>query len=163
VVFATVILVGIGKVRRGLLGRVRTWKGHGFLVGLKEELIQLTRGIGLGAGALTGLAYAVYFAQTALLAQALGLALSVPDVVAAIVLVGLASFLPISVAGLGTREGLLALIMGHRGIPHSLEAALAYSGLFFLFCFAVPAALGFACWLKNPLSLAALRQPAVQE
>jgi hypothetical protein len=36
--------------------------------------------------------------------------------------------------------------------------ALAYSGLFFGFCFAVPALMGFACWLKNPLSLAELRK-----
>ena len=36
--------------------------------------------------------------------------------------------------------------------------ALAYSGLFFGFCFVVPALIGFACWLKNPLSLAELRK-----
>ena len=78
--------------------------------------------------------------------------------VAAIVLVGLAAFLPISVAGFGTREGLLALVFAHRAVPDSLEMALAYSGLFFGFCFAVPALMGFACWLKNPLSLAELRK-----
>ena len=132
-------------------------RAFAFLLGLKDEVVHLVRGAGPGAALLTLLGFAVYFTQTVLLARALGLMLAPGDVVAAIVLVGLAAFLPISVAGFGTREGLLALVFAHRAVPNSLEMALAYSGLFFGFCFAVPALMGFACWLKNPLSLAELK------
>ena len=158
------LYLGSGLAFALLLGHAadfKSWfkarKEFGFLLGLKEEIGRLLRVAGPGAALLTLLAYAVYFAQTVLMARAMGLALAPGDVVAAIVLVGLAAFLPISVAGFGTREGLLALIFAHRVVPNSLEMALAYSGLFFGFCFAVPALMGFACWLKNPLSLAELR------
>lgn len=143
---------------RAPLGRLAA-----FLRRMGRQVGVLFRAAGKSALALTLLAYAIYFAQTICIAQALYLPLSAADVVASIALVGLASFLPLSVAGLGTREGLLALIMAHRAVPESLEAALAYSALFFAFCFAVPGLLGFACFWARPLSLQALRGSASRE
>lgn len=128
-----------------------------FMAALRDELKHLTRAVGLGAVGLTVAAYIIYFAQTVCLARAMHLPLTEADVVAAIVLVGLASFLPLSVAGLGTREGILALVMARRGVPDGLEAALAYSALFFSFCFVVPGVMGFICFWARPLSLATLR------
>lgn len=159
--------VGAGCVRLML----RTQLSHAgtlvrlkaFLGGMGDQVSMLFRAVGKSALALTLLAYIIYFAQTICIARALYLPLSAADVVAAIVLVGLASFLPLSVAGLGTREGLLALIMAHRAVPESLEAALAYSALFFAFCFAIPGLLGFACFWARPLSLGALRNTASSE
>ncbi len=138
--------------KSALLGR-----GIGFIAALRDELKHLTRAAGLGAVVLTIIAYSIYFAQTIYMARALHLPLTEVDIVAAIVLVGLASFLPLSVAGLGTREGILALVMARRGVPDGLEVALAYSALFFSFCFVVPGVMGFACFWARPLSLAALR------
>ena len=149
---------GIADIKSWLSAR----KGIAFLLALKDEIAQLLRAVGVRALILTALAYSVYFAQTLLMAEALGLALAPRDMIAAIVLVGIAAFLPVSVAGFGTREGLLALIFAHRAIPNSLEMALAFSGLFFAFCFVVPALMGFACWLKNPLSLSDLKASAVK-
>ena len=152
-------LVAKGWNPEGAFGRwLRNRRLFAFVGNLKEEASGLLNRAGIGAFLLTLLAYSVYFTQTALLARALGLELSVADVSAAIVLVGLAAFLPISVAGLGTREGILALIMARKGIPDSLETALMFSGLFFSFCFVVPGMIGFACWLKNPLPLTVLKQ-----
>jgi uncharacterized protein (TIRG00374 family) len=128
-----------------------------FIATLRGELRHLTRAVSWGAWGLTFLAYSIYFTQTVYLARAMHLPLTEADVVAAIVLVGLASFLPLSVAGLGTREGILALVMARRAVPDSLEAALAFSALFFLFCFVVPGLMGFACFWARPFSLDALR------
>jgi uncharacterized protein (TIRG00374 family) len=128
-----------------------------FIAALRDEFASLTRVVGFGAIALTLVAYALYFAQTVYIARAMHLSLSNADIVAAIVLVGLASFLPISVAGLGTREGILTLVLARRAIPDGLEAALTYSALFFSFCFVVPGLMGFACFWARPISLDALR------
>lgn len=132
--------------------RIQRHRAYQFARGLKTELQGLVGWVGLWAFVLTVLAYGLYFAQTLLLAQAIGLALSAADVTAAIVLVGLASFLPISIAGLGTREGILILVMAQKAIPNSIETALAYSGIFFAFCFVLPAVIGYICWLKIPMS-----------
>ena len=137
------------RLRRGLGAFVSTLRG---------ECWGLVRSVGWYAAALTVLAYTIYFAQTVALARGLNLPLGASDIIASIVLVGLASFLPLSVAGLGTREGGLALIMAHRAVPDSLEASLAYSALFFAFCFVVPGLLGFACFWQRPLSWQALRR-----
>ena len=165
--------VGIGGLvfalffRSGLLWRrlcrfLQHCRAGEFVAALRHELRALLRWAGWRALALTALAYGAYFAQTALLAEALGLALTLADVVAAITLIGLAAFLPISIAGLGTREGILALILVDKGVPHSLEAALMFSALFFFFCFVVPGTLGFVCWLKTPLSLDGIRERKIQ-
>lgn len=159
--------MGTWFARRALPAKAASWASLGglsaFLRGMGHQMSVLFRAAGKSGLALTVLAYAIYFAQTICIARSLYLPLSAADVVAAIALVGLASFLPLSVAGLGTREGLLALIMAHRAVPESLEAALAYSALFFAFCFAVPGLLGFACFWARPISLEALRGSASRE
>jgi len=129
-----------------------------FISSMRGECETLMRLVGWHAAALTGLAYTIYFAQTVALARGLGLPLGDWDIIASIVLIGLASFLPLTVAGLGTREGGLALIMAHQAVPNSLEVSLAYSVLFFAFCFLVPGLFGFACFCHRPLSWQALRR-----
>lgn len=136
-----------------LLSRLRQQRFYQFIQGMRLEMRGLAGWAGGWMLGLTILAYALYFSQTFLLAQAQGLALSAADVSATIVLVGLASFLPISIAGLGTREGLLIFILGRKGIAESTEAGVVYSLLFFSACFVFPAAVGALCWLKAPLPL----------
>ena len=128
-----------------------------FVAGLRAEGIRSVRIAGGRALALTVAAYASFFLQTEFLARALELPLTVSDVTAAIVLVGMASFLPISIAGFGTREGILAMVMAERGVPNYFEVALTYSALFFAFCFLIPSAFGFLCWLRRPISLESVR------
>ena len=147
-----------GALWRRLHQRLQHWRVYEFVAALRHEMGALLRWSGLRALGLTALAYGAYFTQTALLAEALGLELTVADVAAAITLLGLAAFLPISIAGLGTREGILVLVMVHKAVPHSLEAALMFSAMFFFFCFVVPGILGFFCWLRTPLSLEGIRE-----
>ena len=128
-----------------------------FFAGLKAEGIRSVRIAGGRALALTVVAYASFFLQTEYLARALELPLTVSDVTAAIVLIGIASFLPISIAGFGTREGILAFVMAARGVPNYFEAALTYSALFFAFCFLIPSAFGLLCWLRRPIALDVVR------
>ena len=59
--------------------------------GVLETLVRL---VGWYAAALTVLAYTIYFAQTVALARGLNLPLGASDIIASIVLVGLASFCP---------------------------------------------------------------------
>ena len=135
--------------------RKSTWGQFGF--GVAREMGRLANRTGLLAIAITIVAYGMYFSHTYLLARLLGLSLSYSDVVAMTVLIGLAAFLPISIAGLGTREGVLVVVMVSKAVPNALESALAYAALFFVACYVFPAMLGLVCWLKNPLSMADLR------
>ena len=137
--------------------RFRTSKWGRLACGIAGEMGPLANRTGLQAVGITCAAYALYFSHTYLLAQLLGLGLSFADVVAMTVLIGLAAFLPISVAGLGTREGVLVLVMTYKEIPNALEAALTYAALFFIACYVFPALLGLLCWLRTPFSLADLR------
>ncbi len=142
----------------GLLPALRANRFGRLLRGMAAEMAGLAGWPGVRMVALTAMAYGLYFTQTYLLARAQGLPLSAAEVSAAVVLVGLASFLPISIAGLGTREGILILIMGQRGVAASTEAGVTYSTLFFLSCFVFPAAVGALCWLKAPLPLKAANE-----
>jgi uncharacterized protein (TIRG00374 family) len=151
-------LKGKRAVARAVPSWLRQQPFYQFARRMRLEMRGLASWAGVGALGLTLLAYLLYFSQTWMIARAQGLALSAADLSAAIVLVGLASFLPISIAGLGTREGLLIFILGHRGVPESTEAGVAYSLLFFVTCFAFPAAVGALCWLKAPLPMSNLKE-----
>lgn len=140
-------------LRKRVCDQLRQHPFYRFCRAMGLEMRGLAGWAGVWMLGLTLLAYLLYFSQTVLLARAQGLALSAADVSAAIVLVGLASFLPVSIAGLGTREGLLIFILGRQGIAESTEAGVAYSLLFFISCFVFPAAVGALCWLKAPLPL----------
>ena len=145
----------------GLQRKIEQFGPLRFVAGLKAEGFSLVRAAWGRSLGLTVLAYGTFFVQTEFLARSMGLQLSRADVTAAIVLIGLASFLPISVAGFGTREAILALIMMERAVPNSVEAALTYSALFFAFCFLVPSAFGFLCWLRSPIALDDVRSGSV--
>jgi glycosyltransferase 2 family protein len=131
--------------------RLRRHKIWQYIARCRVDVVQVARRAGLRAMLLTLMAYAVYFSQTVLLAEAVGLGLAPSDMVALIALIGLASFLPVSIAGLGTREGLLYWGLLMRETSESLERAMTYSGLFLCFCYLLPALLGGLCWLGNPL------------
>ena len=79
-------------------------KAGQFIAESREELLGLASKASVSSLLLTALAYGCYFCQVILLARVLEIPLSDADVVATIALVGLAAFLPISVAGFGTRE-----------------------------------------------------------
>jgi uncharacterized membrane protein YbhN (UPF0104 family) len=108
------------------LGRPRPWRA--VMAGAAEtrRLVLSAWGSGL---ALAALASNLNFALAAfLLARALGLPVTAPDILAFMPAVILATTLPISFGGWGVREGLLVVLLGHVGVATS--DALALSLLF---------------------------------
>lgn len=160
---AVVVVAGLWLLRRAVGRYLPAHRWGAFARDIGAEISRLAGRTGWIALGLSGMAYAVYFAHTYLLARALDLPLTYADMVAITALIGLAAFLPISVAGLGTREGVLVVAMAAKGLADSIEAALAYAALFFLACYVLPALLGLCCWWYRPLSLADLRAQAAVE
>lgn len=120
--------------------------------GLKEMTL-LDIGVGL---VLTVLAYAIFFYQCYLLAQAIGLQVSFRDASFAVALGSLVTLLPISVSGLGTRDAAIITYLGAMGIPN--EAALGFSFLVFVTFYIVGGLLGAVAWFIKPVDISPLKQ-----
>jgi uncharacterized protein (TIRG00374 family) len=107
---------------------------------------------------LTILSYGIYFIQTGLIGQAIGLPLgfvTIGMVVAVGILVG---YIPITVAGLGTREATLIILFSRVGVPAT--GALSFA---FLYNLVYIACVGLICagfWLKLPGRHALKSKPA---
>lgn len=92
---------------------------------LGEAARDLTGPSGFAGSLLTALAYAVYFWASQWLFFSLGIALGYGEVACVTGCLSLVLLLPISVAGVGPREGTLIFLLAGYGIPR--EQALAYS------------------------------------
>ena len=70
--------------------------------------------------------WSLYFAWTVLLARGLGIAVPVPELVAALTLTGLVALLPIAPAGLGARDAALLTFLAPYGVdpPHAVALSL---------------------------------------
>ena len=114
-----------------LLSRWRPkWRPLQFVLGCLESASRdLTGRTGLIGSAITFLSYAVYFGGSLVLLRALGMGLSFRDVACVTGCLSLILLLPISIAGVGTREATLLVLLGRYGVAR--EEALAYSILQF--------------------------------
>ncbi len=102
-------------------GRMLGWAA-GCLGGAARDLASTG---GLAGALFTALAYAVYFWASQWLLFSLGITLAYWDVACVTGCLSLVLLLPISVAGVGPREGTLIFLLASYGI--SREHALAYS------------------------------------
>jgi len=91
---------------------------------------------------------AMFFLQCWLIASSLSLALPLPALVLATALANLVSFLPITIAGIGTREA--ALIGGLASSGVVAADAVSYSLLMLLVFFVCGAAIGALAWASLP-------------
>jgi|GEM_PF-1745443 len=66
-------------------------------------------------------------------------------------IVALVELIPVTVAGLGTREATIVFLMSFLGIGS--DKALVFSLLNFFFSYLVLAAVGYLFWVRNPVSL----------
>ena len=140
-------LQGLG-LRLGRLGQ-RFFAEQGPLAAMRLGLRCLSlRHLLLSAG-LTVLAYVIYFGQAYLLAWALDLGLGPLTVSAAVALGSLVALVPVSIAGLGTREAAIITYLGSVGVP--AESALAFSLLVFLTFHVGGALLGAVAWWLRPV------------
>lgn len=93
---------------------------------------------------LTVLAYSFLFYQCFLIAQAFSLPISYFALAVIMAMTNLLTLLPISVAGLGTREAALLFLLGPMGI--GLEWILAYSISVFVVTFVITGLMGTTAW-----------------
>lgn len=93
---------------------------------------------------LTIAAYLIYFMQCYLLARLISINISYAAVVSFVAISSLASLLPITILGIGTRDAALIYLFSLVGIK--AESALAYSFLLFLSFYVVSGLLAFFGW-----------------
>jgi uncharacterized protein (TIRG00374 family) len=93
-------------------------------------------------------AYVFLVAGVARIAAGLHLDLPLAFVAASVILAIFASLVPISVAGLGSREAVLIACFARRDLPP--EAAVSLSLVFFAIFYLVPAAAGAVFWQLEP-------------
>jgi hypothetical protein len=100
-----------------------------------------------GIAALTVAAWAVHYAFFIIFAAALGVGAPVSVVVVCVSAAIIASLVPVSISGLGTRDLVIILIFARWGLGR--EAAVTFSFSFIL-SYLVLGATGLVCWLTAP-------------
>lgn len=104
------------------------------------------------------LAYACFILGAGRVVAGLGLDLPLDFVAASAILAIFASLLPISVAGLGSREATLIACFAQRGLP--AEAAVSVSLALLAIFYVAPAAVGAVIWQFEPVRLPGRQGPA---
>jgi uncharacterized membrane protein YbhN (UPF0104 family) len=123
---------------------------------LRAELKCLTWHGLLYALALTFMSYSIFFTQCYLLAQSLGLGIGYSSAASSAALGSLVALLPVSIAGLGTREAAIVGYLGLRGV--SADRAVGFSLLIFLVFHVGSALYGLIAWWLKPMSFNSLAQ-----
>lgn len=127
---------------------------------MKEEMSafyhSLKAALSNRAGVLAVAATAVFIwmlsvVQGAFIAKSLGINISYYSLLSIMSITALIELIPVTVAGLGTREAGIVLMMSYLGIES--EKAIVFSLANFLFGYLGLAALGYALWLRNPIKM----------
>ncbi len=116
-------------------------------VGALRRVMRAGRAM-LPALLLTAVAFLANYVQAFLVAGALGLELSFLDVVSLLAISSLLSLLPISISGVGVREGFYALVFPSLGLPAAAGVAFGLGVLATLYLPLVVA--GFVAWQVAP-------------
>jgi uncharacterized protein (TIRG00374 family) len=95
--------------------------------------------------ALSFLAYFIFFESCSMLNHSLGIVLPYQKIAVYVACANILSFLPITFAGIGTREACLIYFFNQNGL--NSESALAFSMLFFCFTYIFFGILGFCCFM----------------
>ncbi len=145
------ILLAVGLFILQLLLK-HTAIGHlGIFHFIRDCLQQALNKQALPLWGITLAAYLVFYTAVDLIFLALGIQMRIVDTALVLSVVGLATILPVSWAGFGTREASLVYLLAFYGIP--AEVALSFSLLQFGAFFLWGSIIGVACWLLMPISL----------
>jgi uncharacterized protein (TIRG00374 family) len=142
--YLTVVLLQL------LLKRTKL-SGNRILLFIKDSLLQAVDRRAPLLWLITMLAYLAFYGAIALIFLSLGIELRLVDIAIILSVVGLATILPISWAGFGTREMSLVYLLSFYGI--SSEMALSFSLLQFGAFFLWGSLIGLVFWLLMPISL----------
>ncbi len=96
---------------------------------------------------LAGGAWLLYAMQGILIAQSLGIPLPWVSIALAVTLTAMLVSVPISIQGIGVREGVLLLIFGAMGIDYALIITFS---IVLMAISLVPSTWGLASWLRDP-------------
>ncbi len=107
---------------------------------------------------LTIAAYAIYFGQCYLLTLSLNLPLSFFYVATCMAVAVLIAMIPVSIAGIGTRDATLIALFSLQGV--TAESALSYSLLVLFTFYICVGAMGAIAWQIKPLHIAQEKQSA---
>ena len=110
-----------------------------------SEIRSLTRPKMLNTLAITFIAYLFFFGACYFMATSIYINLSFYKVSFFIACTNVVSLLPISIAGIGTREAVLVYLFSKETLP--AESALAFSILIFSFTYLLFSIIGFICFL----------------
>lgn len=105
---------------------------------------------------ITLAAYAILFAQYYVLALALNLSLSFLDIAIYMSVANLVGLIPVSIAGIGTRDATLIVLFSLQGI--GAESALSYSLLVLFVFYICGAAMAAIAWQIKPLQISRGKQ-----
>jgi uncharacterized protein (TIRG00374 family) len=97
---------------------------------------------------LTALSYAIYFGQTYLIGLAIGLPLDYITVAMVVAIGILVGYIPITFAGLGTRDAALIFLFGRYGI--TAASALSFAFLYNLVYIACVGMISVFFWMRLP-------------
>lgn len=156
----------VWRIAGGVLRRLPVVRGlmtraEGFGAGFFDALARLRTPRIAGPVLLSLIGILLLFAGAFSLATALRLELPFAVIAFGVILGMIVSLVPISISGLGTRDAVLILLFEPFGVPpaETLVYAAVYVGFSLLFAHG-PGALLF---LKEPISLKDLRDPAVED
>ncbi|MFC2066189.1 lysylphosphatidylglycerol synthase transmembrane domain-containing protein [Chloroflexota bacterium] len=99
---------------------------------------------------VTFLGWALYFLIMYLLALSVDIDISFLYLATCVSIAAVITLLPISIAGIGTRDAALIILFSYLGL--SRELAIAFS-IMILFMYAVNGFIGLGAWLKKPVSI----------
>ncbi len=105
---------------------------------------------------LTLLAYFVFYVANFWIFKSIGIPLSLIDIGFILSLMSLATLIPISLAGFGTREVSLVFLLSFYGI--SPEVAIIFSLLQFTAFFLWGGFIGWLFWLYNPVKMSLIKE-----
>ncbi|NOU45794.1 MAG: flippase-like domain-containing protein [Bacteroidales bacterium] len=108
---------------------------------------------------ITIMAYLAYYGAITLIFLSLDIHMPLADIALILSVVGLATILPISFAGFGTREMSLVFLLSYYSI--STEIAISFSLLQFTAFFLWGGLIGLIFWLLMPISLQIIRKDSL--
>lgn len=114
----------------------------------------------ISSEAITLLAYGVLFIVAWAIGKSMGLDFTFMEYAMFISVANILSFLPISVAGLGTREASLVFLFAIFGV--SSEVAVLYAMLIFVIFYVIGGLFGYICFILKPLDLKGLRVKKIE-
>ena len=97
---------------------------------------------------LTVASYGIYFLQTFFIARSIGLGLDYLTIAMVVSIAILVGFIPVTIAGLGTREAVFIFLLGRFGI--SSASALSFAFLYNLVYIVCVGLISAVFWMRLP-------------